>query len=79
MIYKYSFDRCRYPSEVQRIVKLLASEGYFLNAREAEELWEDYSESYFAASWLSLPEQDTVLLDILIRIIEREDWNETDD
>lgn len=50
--------------DCERIVKATRNEGYELTLKQAEEMWENFSEAY-CASWLILPESDEKLSAIL--------------
>lgn len=43
--------------DVERLVRILAAHGHQMTAAQAVELWEAYSETYFAG-WLTLPDTD---------------------
>jgi hypothetical protein len=61
------FDRLRpvgYITDCERIVKVARVEGYELTLKQAEELWENFSEGY-CAGWLRLPDTDERLADII--------------
>ena len=53
-----------YPQDVERIQKILASEGHSVSKEDAEKLWSDHSYSS-AAGWLILPDDDDDLLQTL--------------
>lgn len=65
-------DKPRWPKDVARIRDLMgAAFDLEISERDAEWLWEDYSESY-AAGWLNLPNDDRELLSILTRYVEED-------
>lgn len=43
----------RYPSDLDRIVRVVAEAGYEIDRQTAQWAWEEYSDHY-AAGWLSL-------------------------
>lgn len=47
----------RYPDDCERICKVVLSHGCLISPREAESLWEDFSES-MAAGWMGLSVND---------------------
>ena len=74
MIREYkTYDDLAYPEDVRRIVMTLASVGYFVRPEEADQLWDEHSNSQ-CASWLYLPTSDEQLKSTLVNLIEgRED------
>lgn len=44
-------EDCRYPSNVERIIKIAAMHGIILSPQEAEKAWEEHSDN-LSASWL---------------------------
>jgi hypothetical protein len=57
MAHKNNFDDCRYPWDVERIVKIAAANGVVLSPKEAEKAWEENSDN-MCAGWLCLPASD---------------------
>lgn len=53
--------------DIQRMIKVLAENGYFASIEECELLWSWYSDSN-AASWLILPDSDDQLFQNLVYI-----------
>ena len=54
-----------YPEDIDRFVSVLATAGYEVERSDAELAWGSYSEDY-AAGWLILPEDDEVLVHMLM-------------
>lgn len=54
----YKKHKIRYPDDCARLQRLINELGYEFSLREAEDFWEWYSEHYYCASWLHLPEKD---------------------
>lgn len=60
---KYEISRLlrpEYIDDTKRIVKISFDNGIILSLKEAEEIWEEYSDS-MAAGWMNLPEDDKEL------------------
>jgi hypothetical protein len=50
----------QYRDDIARIVQVALKHGYSLTMRQAEDVWEKYSESMFAG-WMVLPDDDDKL------------------
>lgn len=48
----------RWPEDVARIIRILAERGYSASGMDAQGLWENYSEDYYAAGWIDMPDDD---------------------
>lgn len=53
-----------YVEDTKRIVNVVMNHGIWINPLEAEQMWEEYSDT-LAATWMTLPEDDSELWDIL--------------
>jgi len=53
-----------HPSDIERIIRVCATNGFLITARDAQEAWSQYSDN-FAASWLMLPEDNEELVAII--------------
>ena len=53
-------SRPEYIEDTKRIVKVSFDNGIILTLKEAETIWEDYSDS-MAAGWMGLPKDDKEL------------------
>ncbi len=58
-----------YLDDIERIHRVCAEHDAELTLPEAEQLWSDYSDMYYA-SWLILPESDAELWDYLAPCFE---------
>jgi hypothetical protein len=54
----------RYPGDVSRIRKVAKSKGYYLTTKQAEKVWQLYSNS-MSAGWIRLPDDDQELWNII--------------
>ena len=64
-----SYYQSPYQSDCERIADVALRHRYLLTVEQAEDLWNDFSET-FAAGWLSLPEDDEELWrDIESRVV----------
>lgn len=64
---QYQLERLHRPEYIEdtkRIVKVAFENGFILSILEAEELWEEYSDS-MAAGWMGLPDSDEELWAII--------------
>lgn len=59
-----------YPEDVARIRRVLQAHGYMADPWQAQVMWESYSNFYFAASWLVLPDDDAALWAALEQLID---------
>lgn len=60
----------RYPKDINRMIKVCKEQFIDLAAEEAAEIWEAYSDD-FSAGWLTLPDYDSELFDIIIEYAEK--------
>lgn len=56
----YPVEKCAYPEDVRRILRVALDHGIVASALEAEKAWEDYSD-LMCASWMFLPKDDAEL------------------
>ena len=58
-------EKVRYSKDCIRIKNIAEKLGYDCSLREAEELWETYSEDKYCAGWLILPEEDEQIIEAI--------------
>jgi len=63
MKHKENFEH-RFIEDVERIQQVMVSKGYYCTLKMCAHMWEEYSDTY-CAGWLSLPESDDDLFNIL--------------
>ncbi len=66
-----SEPRFDYQHDVERIVRVLASQGYYVSESDARAAWDRYSDM-FAAGWLMLPESDDELARAVLGSLEED-------
>ena len=71
------YENFSYPDDVRRIVELFKSKGIIITPSEAEELWDDYSDS-MCAGWLILPSNDNELFEIVVEQAKNK-WGNIED
>lgn len=71
------YEDFSYPEDVKRIVEVLKARSVEITPKEAEELWNAYSDD-MCAQWLGLPDNDKELFDIIISQA-KEKYNEDDE
>lgn len=54
----------RYREDCERIVRISMMHGYNITLGQAEQVWDDYSDS-MAAGWMNLPESDEEVWEVL--------------
>lgn len=62
-----------FTEDIQRIVSVCAKNELAISEQDAMLAWEEYSEQYYAAGWLCLPEKDSEVLDAILKIMEPEE------
>lgn len=72
-----NYKKFTYPDDVERIVKIMKSKGLKITPELANELWEEYSESY-CAGWLILPSNEKVF-DIIVEQAKKHFGVDNDD
>ena len=66
--------RHQYQTEdIQRIVNVCFENGYYLSKDQAMVAWEKYSEDFYAAGWLIIPEKDEDILKCILCVMETEE------
>ena len=60
----------KYQEDCKRIVGVAFNAGFIITVREAESIWDDYSEM-LAAGWLGLPDDDNELWQIIQSGVEK--------
>ena len=59
---EYESANIRHKEDLEIIVKLVSSERHVtLKEYQAQEMWEWYSEQYWAASWMSLGDEAQII------------------
>lgn len=56
---------------VARIVDVCAKNGYYISPKTAHMVWEIYSDS-MAAGWMSFPDDDEILMSIVLNYTQVE-------
>jgi len=78
---QYKWPKLIYPEDVRRMRSVLAAAGYMAFELDLERLWDEFSQANsFRGKWQQLPEDDAVLLRILLAgfgVIEK--WYPDDD
>lgn len=65
--YNHHFE---YQSDIDRIVKIFADRGYEISHTDAVKSWENYSEEYWFAGWLTLHETNEEIFNNLFKYFE---------
>lgn len=60
---EYMRKRIRFPEDISRIVEICFNKGYIISESDAQDAWEEYSDS-LAASWLILGSDNDVFKNI---------------
>lgn len=64
-------DQSPFDKDNKRIQRVLATIHIDITTEQAEELWSFYSACLYA-SWLALPQDDTILLDEILTIVKEQ-------
>ena len=59
--------------DIERIFNVCLANGYYLTRDQAMIAWEKYSEDYYAAGWLILPEKYEDILKCILCVMEPEE------